>query len=119
MAFTIDTSQLNALTASLVKAESTAKTMAGVAVAKTALDCEAAAKRHAPVRSGALRDSIGTTIAGDRMSAEIGPTVNYGPYQEYGTSRPGGTAHPYMGPAVNEVTPGFISALEQIGKGLL
>ena len=117
MAFTIDTSQLNALTASLVKAESTAKTMAGMAVAKTALDCEAAAKRHAPVDTGALRNSIGTSIAGDRMSAEIGPTVNYGAYVEFGTSRM--SAQPYMGPAMDEVTPGFVSALEQIGKGLL
>ena len=117
MAFTIDTSQLNALTAALVKSEEKVTAMAGLAVAKTALDCEAAAKRKAPVDTGALRNSIGTSIAGDRMSAEIGPTVNYAPYQEYGTSRM--AAQPYMGPALDEVTPGFVSAMEQIGKGLL
>lgn len=117
MAFTVDTSQLNALAASLTAASAKAKTMAGMAVAKTALDCEAAAKRRAPVDTGALRNSIGTSIAGDRMSAEIGPTVNYAPYQEYGTSRM--AAQPYMGPALDEVTPGFMSAMEQISKGLL
>ena len=117
MAFTIDTSQLNALTAALVASEAKVKTMAGMAVAKTALDCEAAAKRHAPVDTGALRNSIGTSIAADRMSAEIGPTVNYGAYVEFGTSRM--AAQPYMGPAMDEVTPGFVSAMEQIGKGLL
>lgn len=118
MAFTIDTSQLNALTAALVKSEAKVTAMAGLAVAKTALDCEAAAKRKAPYRTGALKGSIGTSIAGDRMSAEIGPTVNYAPYLEYGTVhiQP---ARPFMGPALDEVTPGFVSAMEQIGKGLL
>ena len=115
MAFTIDTSQLNALTAALVKSEAKVTEMASRAVAKTALDCEAAAKRKAPVDTGALRNSIGTSIAG--LAAEIGPTVNYAPYQEYGTSRM--AAQPYMGPALDEVTPGFMSAMEQIGKGLL
>jgi len=67
------------------------------------------------VDTGALRNSIGTNVTG--LSAEIGPTVNYAPYQEYGTSRM--AAHPYMGPAADEVTPGFVSAMEQIGKGLL
>ena len=117
MAFTVDTSQLNRLTADLLKAEAKTKAMAGMAVAKTALDCAASAKRHAPVDTGALRNSIGTSIAGDRMSAEIGPTVNYGAYVEFGTSRM--AAQPYMGPAMDEVTPGFVSALEQIGEGLL
>ena len=117
MAFTIDTSQLNRLTADLLKSESTAKKMASLAIRKTALDCQASAQRRAPVDTGALRNSIGTEFGDSGMSALIGPTVNYGAYVEFGTSRM--SAQPYMSPAMDEVTPGFISALEQIGKGLL
>lgn len=41
-----------------------------------------------PVKSGALRDSI-TIRYPDVLSAEIGPTLNYGTYQEYGTGTRG------------------------------
>ena len=120
MAFTIDTSQLNALTAALVKSEAKVTAMAGLAVAKTALDLEASAKRPTKIfkhPTGPTMNSIGTDISGDRLSAEVGPTTNYSPYLEYGTSRM--AAEPFMGPALDEVTPGFVSAMEQIGKGLL
>ena len=116
MAFTVDTSQLNRLAADLGRASYRATQQAQKAVTKTAADMERAAKQAAPVDTGALRASIGSTIAGDRLSAEIGPTVAYAPYQEWGTSRM--AAHPFMGPAVDAVEPGFVQAMEQIASGV-
>lgn len=69
------------------------------AVAKTALEIEATAKSLAPVDTGALRNSISSDITDGRYAAEIGPTVEYAPYVEYGTSRMAPQA--YMGPALD------------------
>ncbi len=51
------------------------------------------AQQFAPVRTGALRSSIQVTMTGP-TSATIGPTVPYGPYQEFGT----GTRGEFPGP---------------------
>lgn len=82
-------------------------------VTATAYLIEGDAKMLAPVDTGALRASISTTIdAGiDEVTAEVGPTVEYGIYQELGTSRM--TAQPYLGPAFDRHTPNFLQALEQ------
>lgn len=117
MAFTVDTSQLNRLAANLGKAGIRGTRKAQQAIRKTALDIESKAKQFAPVDTGALRSSIGSTITGGGMSAVIGPTVAYAPYQEWGTSRM--EAHPFMGPAVNAAEPGFVAAMEQIAAGVL
>ena len=90
-------------------------------VRKTAADVERDAKAFAPVDTGALRNSISTTISGSGHSlaieAEIGPTVSYAVFQEYGTSRM--APHPYMGPAVERHTPPFVAAVEQLGGRIL
>lgn len=63
-----------------------------------ALVIEGAAKVHAPVRTGMLRSSISSQrITG---GAEVGPHVEYGAYQEYGTMYM--PAQPYMRPALEE-----------------
>lgn len=90
------------------------------AVRATAFAIEATAKTMAPLDTGALRDSIYTRVgrqptllpevAGnpprvelprpeDEQTAHVGPSVEYGLYQELGTTRM--AAHPYLGPAVN------------------
>lgn len=85
------------------------------AIRKTAHDIESDAKGLAPVDTGFLRNSIGMDLEGDgrfgTMSAEIGPTAEYGIYQEMGTSRM--AAHPFMGPAYDRRIPAFEVALLQ------
>ncbi|MBA2952114.1 hypothetical protein GON03_19045 [Nocardioides sp. MAH-18] len=82
---------------------------------RTAHAIEAGAQALAPVDTGTLRASISTTLSGDgrsgAMSAEIGPTVDYGIYQEYGTSTQPGT--PFLGPAYDRQIDGYTRALAQ------
>lgn len=89
---------------------------ASLAVRKTAADVERDAKINAPVDTGALKNSIGTTLTGDgrhgSMTATIGPTVNYGIFVELGTSKMG--AQPYLFPAADRHAPTFLAALAQI-----
>lgn len=84
-------------------------------VRRIALEVEAIAKRKAPVDTGALRASIYTRTAGggeespgaqalpapERGVAHVGPSVEYGVYQELGTSDM--APQPYLAPAVAEV----------------
>lgn len=85
---------------------------------KTAADITRDAKTLAPVDTGNLRASIGSTIRGDgRMGvvrAEIGPTASYGIYVEMGTSRM--AAQPFLRPATDRNLPGWRAALEQAMK---
>ena len=54
----------------------------------TAYGIQHAAMQYAPVRTGRLRDSIQVSFDG-ALKATIGPTVPYGPYQEFGTASRG------------------------------
>lgn len=91
---------------------------AAAALRKTAMDIEADAKALAPVDTGALRSSISSTITGDGrmggMEAVVGPTVEYGIYQEFGTSTQPG--QPYLGPAFDRRAPGFAAALARLAS---
>lgn len=85
---------------------------------------ETAAKRYCPVDTGALRDSIETTIddSGATVKGKVGPSMPYADYVEYGTGRrgdpgapyahvetwPGQVAQPYMRPALDETKPGIL-----------
>lgn len=97
---------------------------------KTGLQIEAKAKTFAPVDTGALKSSIHTVMQNfsdfqgvalitsvkkrgkqlqvsqipkpdNQLVVRVGPGVEYGVYQEYGTSRM--AAHPYMTPAAESV----------------
>lgn len=59
---------------------------------------EGAAKGHAPVKTGMLRNSIKSEPI--PLGAQVGPHVEYAAYQEYGTMYM--PAQPYMRPAVEE-----------------
>lgn len=93
---------------------------AATALRKVAADTERDAEINAPVDTGALRNSIGTTITGDgrhgSMTAIVGPTVNYAVYVELGTSRMG--AQPFLFPAADRHGPSFLAALTQIRDNL-
>lgn len=105
----------------LERKERTVGAEASRALRKTALALESDAKIFAPVDTGALRSSISTDFSGDgrfgAMSAEIGPTVDYGHYVERGTSRMG--PQPYLGPAAERRVPQLEAALRRIGDDTL
>lgn len=116
MTLTLDVSQARALASRFTSLSGRIGALGAAVLRKTAADIEADAKALAPVDTGALRSSISTTITGDgrggSMTAEIGPTVEYGIYQEYGTSEQPG--QPYMGPAYDRRIGGYADALAQI-----
>lgn len=96
-----DASQVNRFAATLERAAGPAGALASAAIRKTAFAVERDAKAFCPVDTGNLRNSISTTTTGDgrfkTMTAEIGPTADYGIYVELGTSRMAPEA--YLGPA--------------------
>ena len=102
----------------------------GEVVRKAAFDIQAEAASRAPVDTGFLKNSIyvvtsessdyGSGGGGsnllppvepppDDKTAYIAVGANYGIYQEFGTRYM--PAHPYLGPAVEAVRPGFEAAL--------
>jgi HK97 gp10 family phage protein len=127
MSVDFDFSQVRALGSRIKTSGGRVGAAASAALRKTAFDIEADAKALAPVASietsgyvgGNLRNSISTTIEGDGrhglMTVEIGPTADYGIYQEYGTSTQPGT--PFMGPAFDRRVPGYTEALARLDLG--
>lgn len=115
MGFDLDLSELRALGAQVSGAGARIGAVGSAVLRRTANAIEADAKAMAPVDTGNLRNSISTTTIGDgragAMAAEIGPTAEYGIYQEYGTSTQPGT--PFMGPAFDRQIGGFTEALAQ------
>ena len=105
------------LSADLGKASYEATRRAQKVVAKTAADIEATAKSLAAVDTGTMRNSIGTTISGGGLTAEVGPTVDYAIYNEYGTRRM--APRPFMGPALERHSEPFVQAVAKITEGLL
>ncbi len=88
-----------------------------VIVKKTTYDCEAAAKRRAPVDTGALRSSIQSRFP-TKLTGEVTVGVNYAIYVEYGTYKM--RAQPFLAPALREVESAFQravgAALERLAK---
>jgi HK97 gp10 family phage protein len=115
-----DFSQVNRLAFDIGKVTAEAQVLASKAVRKTLFDIEADAKQLAPVDTGNLRNSISSDITGDgrhgAMSAEIGPTAEYGVYQEYGTSTQPG--QPFLGPAYDRRAPALEAMLGRLADGL-
>lgn len=110
-----DVSELRDLERDLEKGAAKVEALAPRVVAKVALDIERDAKINAPVDTGNLMGSIGAEV--DGLTAEIGPTAEYGGYVEYGTSKM--HAQPYMGPATEKNTPAFVDAMGQVGAKIL
>lgn len=98
----------------LTGASRSALPMARLAVQKACADIKADAQLAAPVRNGDLRKSIGyeTQQLATSVWGEVGPTVEYGGYVEYGTSRM--APQPYITPAFDKHAPLLEAALEQI-----
>lgn len=115
MEISFDFSEVYNLGSALTRAGQTARQQAELVVAKSAHDLEAQAKSLAPVDTGALMNSIGTDATG--LHAEVGPTVNYAQFLEFGTYKM--APQPFMGPAADAVEPAFLAAMEQIAAGVL
>lgn len=109
-------SDLGTLAAELRKAAAGAEAACQVALRKTAEDIVADAQALVPVDTGHLKASLaGPSFTG--LTAEIGPTADYGGYVELGTSRMG--PQPYLRPAFDRRVDGFMTAIEQAARGLI
>lgn len=84
---------------------------AGAIVRKAAFDIEAGAKVRAPVLTGILRASIQTVMV-TPLHYRVSVGADYGIYQEYGTVHM--AAHPFLGPAINQVAPVFVMAMRKV-----
>ncbi|MFZ1361346.1 MAG: HK97-gp10 family putative phage morphogenesis protein [Candidatus Nanopelagicales bacterium] len=90
------------------------------AVTKTISDMSVAAKIHAPVRTGNLRNSIRhreVTASTDMIVGEVNPGATYAIYVEYGTSRMG--PQPFMHPAYDQHVGAFKQAMQQLAERAL
>ena len=67
-----------------------------------------------PYSHGGTAGSVNTVIAGDGLTAFVGPTTNYAMYVEYGTRFM--TAEPAVRPAFEEQVPIFKSDMEALVK---
>lgn len=83
---------------------------AASAVAKACMDIEAGAKGMAPVDTGALRNSIQSSVGG--LSGEVTAGVEYAIYQEFGTYKM--AAQPFMTPAADAARGPFLAAMSRI-----
>lgn len=118
----IDASDFRKLSADLSKAQTKTGPRAQVVVRKSLVDGVAAAKNKVPVDTGNLKGSIShsdlrTVGSTGTIGGEFGPTADYGPYVELGTSRM--APQPYMGPAADLIEPAFEAAMAQLGEELL
>lgn len=81
------------------------------ALSAAAFQVRAVAQTLAPVDTGALKNSIGTERK-SRFTYWVADGVEYGIYQEFGTSRM--AAQPFMVPAVEQVSKDFERMLSEI-----
>lgn len=117
----IDTSEVRKLAVDLNRAGGRVGAKTAQVIRKTAHDIQADAQQLAPVDTGALKNSISVSFEGDGrfggMSAEIGPTVDYGLYVEEGTSRM--APQPYLSPAFDRRAPIMETALGRVVEDIL
>lgn len=112
MRINMDLSEVSSLAVAIGKAGPRARTQGSYALRKVATDIQRDAQILAPVDTGDLESSISVTVSDAGMTAEIGPTVDYGIYQEFGTSTQPGT--PFLGPASDRNIPMLEQAIARI-----
>lgn len=114
----LDVSQVLKLSADLERSSGRLGRKAASVVRKSGQQLKTQAQALAPTRTGALRASVQVSTSGDGrgsgISATVGPTVRYAQFVEYGTSKM--TPQPFIGPALDAVTPSFIAAMERLAE---
>jgi HK97 gp10 family phage protein len=88
----------------------------GAAVEVAAQDIEREAKANAPVRSGALRDSIQAEPTDDELVWIVRAAAAYSLYVEMGTGRQ--ASQPFLLPALEVVRQQFLYACRQVTGGV-
>lgn len=119
MGIDFDASEVRALGSRMQSAGGRIGAKASAALRATALAIQNDAKALAPVGdTGDLRDSITVRVTGDgrtgTMAVEVGPTIEYGFYQEFGTSDM--APQPFLGPAFDANAPKYTAALATIAE---
>lgn len=112
MSVDVNTAEAHRLAADFGVLSASAAAKAAKLVAKAAEDVKQEARRRAPVRSGKMRDSISVSISG--LTAEIGPTVYWAPFIEYGTVRQ--RPQPFMWPAADIAERRMMREAQKIGE---
>lgn len=113
--FSIDMAELNTLAVDLGKVPARMVPLARKVLEKSSADIERDAKLFCPVDTGNLRASISRDLKG--LTAEIGPTANYGLWVEFGTSRQAPSA--FLGPAFDRHAGAFTEAIGRVSGGIL
>ena len=116
---TVKDDGLNQLVATLASKADGMDSLTSLVVRKAAFDVERIAKTLVPVDTGFLKNSIHTEIQTNNFrtyGAEVIAGAEYASFVEYGTSRM--SPQPYMQPALDRVSPGFLAALEAIANPL-
>jgi HK97 gp10 family phage protein len=85
-------------------------------VEKGARDVEARAKQIVHVETGTLRRSIHTVMSNGGLTGTVGPSVEYGKFEEFGSRGRG--PHPFMRPAAEAVLPKAAAAIKRALAGL-
>lgn len=83
----------------------------GEAVQGAGIECQAEAKKAAPVDTGRLRSSI-QYVKQEKMNCSVGTNVNYSVWVEMGTSRM--SARPFLFPAFQTASQHLIDELKSL-----
>lgn len=107
----ITTTGLDTLILDLTKAAVTAEVRTRKEMLEEGESLAETMRSYAPVLSGALRDSIEVEVVGSGV--EIGPTVDYAHFPEYGTAHM--APEPYAGPSADKHAGPFATRILDAG----
>jgi HK97 gp10 family phage protein len=110
-----DASEWNEFAADLGKAPARMVKQGNKILHKVIADGTREAQAFAPVDTGNMRS--GTTGEVRGLEGEFGPTAEYAPYVEDGTSRMAPQA--FVGPAFDRQQPGFVTAVQALTEVIL
>lgn len=86
-------------------------------VTKSANRIRKAARQRVPINTKKLQQSIRARYSTDKLSAEIGPTIFYAHFVEFGTVDT--PAKPFMHPSWEEERPKYMDAIKKAMRGAM